>query len=168
MKLSLSSQSLCANRERRAGWYLVHATSIIYSLFKNINASVSILVLISLFLPTSLPTLAVPEFHNSYVDSLLISSLHVFVASLQKFLLVTTFWVVLSSLFPSLMLILLFYSQRLVMAFVLLVWPSHGWCKNTHTLKMKHTIIKTTLMGFELGFVGTNSLVQISQATEQL
>lgn len=89
----------------------MHATSIIYSLFRNINASVSILVPISLFLPTSLPTLAVPELHNSYVDSLLIFSLHVFVASLQKFVLVTTFSVVLCSLSPSLMLILLFYSE---------------------------------------------------------
>lgn len=88
----------------------MHATSIIYSLFKNINASVSILVPISLFLPTSLPTLAVPQLHNSCVDSLRIFSLHVFVASLQEFVLVTAFSVALSSLSPSLKLILLFYS----------------------------------------------------------
>lgn len=88
----------------------MHATSIIYSLFKNINASVSILGPISLLLPTSLPTLAVPELHNSHADNFLSLSLHVFVASLQKIVPVTTFPVALSGWSPSLMWILLFYS----------------------------------------------------------
>lgn len=133
----MSPQSLCANWENRAGWYLVQATSIIYSSFKNINASVSIFVAISLFLPTSLPTLAVPEFHNSHTDSLLSFSLHVFVASLQKFVLMTTFPVALSSLSLFLLWILLFYSQRLVTLFLSLCSPGLNqlWVveKNTHS-----------------------------------
>lgn len=76
MKPCLYPQSLCASRRKKAGWYLHHKTGTIYSLFRNINASVSIFTLISLFLPTPLPTLAVPELHNFYVDSLLVSSLH--------------------------------------------------------------------------------------------
>lgn len=118
MKPRLCPQSLCANSQRRAGWYLVHTASIIYSLFRNINAPVSIFTPISLFLPTPLPTLAVPELHNSYVDSLLlISSLYVFMASLQAFVLVTTFPVSLTSLSPSLLFTPLLYLWRLVILF---------------------------------------------------
>lgn len=171
MKPRLCPQSLCANSQRRAGWYLVHTARIIYSLFRNINAPVSIFTPISLFLPTPLPTLAVPEPHNSYVDSrLLISSLYVFMASLQAFVLVTTFPVSLTSLSPSLLFTPLLYLWTLVILFLSL----HSGCLNqprvvyTHTKKMKHAIFKTFLMGFELGFGGTNTIVKISQAIDQL